>query len=199
MKSFITTGCIFLLAIPAIVFGQDAPTAPAGPGPAEAPAAGTVVWQDAGPIRGVRELTFAGSGGSNRHLTDSFGGATVSYGVYINDEWQAVLRQSLNYANPDGGNGRTWNGFTKVALDYHVTTLQAFMPFVGVNAGRIYGTALHDSWSAGLEVGAKYYIQSKLFVFAMVDYSWLFDRGEELEDNFGSGHFTWSTGIGFNF
>jgi hypothetical protein len=198
MKSFIKKGCVLLLVLPSILLAQSAPTAPAEPAPSESTAAQPVLWRDAEPIRGVRELTFAGGGGSNRHLTDSFGGASVSYGVYLNNEWLAVLRQTLNYANPDGGS-RTWNGFTKIAFDYHITTLQAFMPFFGANAGRIYGSSLHDSWSAGLEVGGKYYIQPKLFVFAMVEYSWLFERGREVDNNFGSGHFTWSTGIGFNF
>jgi hypothetical protein len=200
MKSFIHPGCLLLLSLPAFLCAQPAPVE-SGPGPSNSTTpttARSVLWADADPIRGVQELTFGGSGGSNRHLSDSFGGATASYGVYLNNEWQAVVRQSITYSNPDNA-GRTWNGSTKLAFDYHITTLQAWMPFFGANAGRIYGSALRDSWSAGLEVGAKYYVKSKVFIFAMVEYSWLFQRSHELDDNFGSGHLSWTTGIGFNF
>jgi hypothetical protein len=150
------------------------------------------------PIKGVQELTFGATGGSNRQFDDSFGGGSVSYGVYYNNEWQGVIRQSLSYNNPNRGSS-TWAGSTRVAADYHITTLGKYMPFFGASFGRIYGTAVRDTWSAGLEGGLKYYAQRKLFLFAMAEYSWLFKRAREADNNFGDGQFTLTTGIGFNF
>lgn len=150
------------------------------------------------PAPGTREITFGGSGGSNRHLNDSFGGLAASYGVFLTERWQLGLRQSVNYANP-ADRERTWNGSTRVAADYHFSTDGRILPFVGANFGRIYGSSLRDTWSAGLEAGGKVYVQSRTFVFVTGEYNWLFSRTQDLEDNFGSGQLYWSTGLGFNF
>ncbi|MGH7955503.1 MAG: hypothetical protein ACREH8_00655 [Opitutaceae bacterium] len=184
MKRSILKTCTLLAMFPVLAWTQTGPTPTTTP--------------KVRPIKGVQELTFSGSGGSNRHFNDSFGGASASYGVYYNNEWQGVLRQSVNYHNPDGGS-TTWSGSTRAGADYHVTTLGKYMPFFGASFGRIYGSAVRDTWSAGLEAGLKYYTQRKLFVFAMAEYSWLFKRARELDNNFGDGQITFSTGIGFNF
>lgn len=184
MKTSVLNRCIVLAFFPTILWAQ--------------PNSGPATSREVRPIKGVQELTFGGSGGSNRGLSDSFGGISGSYGMYFNDEWQGVIRQSLNYRNPDGG-ASTWHGSTRVAADYHVITMGKVMPFFGANFGRIYGTSLRDTWSAGLEGGVKYYTQRKLFIFAMAEYNWLFQRARELDDNFGSGQITFTTGIGFNF
>jgi len=118
--------------------------------------------------------------------------------MYFNNEWQGVLRQSLNYHNPAGA-GTTWGGSTRLAADYHFTNLGLTMPFVGASFGRIYGSSLRDTWSAGLEAGVKYYLQRKFFVFGMAEYNWLFERARRVDNNFGSGQFIFTTGLGFNF
>ena len=184
MKTSLLKNCIFVAFLPALLSGQPVSSTP---------------YQDLEPIKGVRELSFGGSGGSNRELSDSFGGASVSYGVYLSDQWQGVIRQSVNYHNPRGGS-TTWNGSTRIAFDYHITDMGSAMPFFGVNAGRIYGTSLRDSWTAGLEAGLKYYVQPRIFVFAMAEYNWFFQSAREIDDrDFGSGQFSWTAGIGFNF
>jgi hypothetical protein len=183
MKSSILYPCILFILLPAFMSAQPAPG---------------VTSSEPPPIKGVREVTFGGSGGSNRQLSDSFGGGTMSLGMYFNNEWQGVIRQSLNYTNPGGGPTR-WSGSTRVAADYHITTLGSAMPFFGASFGRIYGSSLRDTWSAGLEAGLKYYVARKVFVFGMGEYSWLFQRTRELDNNFGSGQLYFTTGIGFNF
>jgi hypothetical protein len=183
MKHLLPTVCLLLSTAPALLCAQSATS-------------GTI--NEPRPIKGVQELTFAASGGSNRQFSDSFGGALVNYGVYFNYEWQGVLRQTVNYTNPQRGS-TTWNGSTRLAADYHITWLGSYMPFLGVNFGRVYGSSMHDSWTAGLEAGLKYYTQRKLFLFALAEYNWLFDRGSELDDNFGDGQIVVSAGIGFNF
>jgi len=185
MKSSLLKNCVLLATLPALLWAQPETT------PAYTPA-------ESRPIKGVQELTFSGSGGSNRTFDDSFGGASVGYGMYFNNEWQGVIRQTLNYHNPSGG-GTTWSGSTRVAADYHLTELGEIMPFFGASFGRVYGSSLRDTWSAGLEAGVKYYTQRKLFVFGMAEYNWLFKRGRDLDNNFGSGQIIFSAGIGFNF
>jgi hypothetical protein len=176
--------CLGLAALPSLLWAQPAPA--------------SFTSQEQRPIAGVRELTFGGSGGSNRSLSDSFGGIAASYGMYFNNEWQGVIRQSLNYHNPSGG-GTTWNGSTRLAADYHFTDFGMTMPFVGASFGRIYGSSLRDTWSAGLEAGVKHYLQRKFFVFGLAEYNWLFERARHVNNNFGSGQFIFTTGLGFNF
>lgn len=184
LKSSFRSFGLVLLSFPALVWAQAVPA--------------TTAWTDTENVAGARELTFGGSGGSNQNLSDSFAGITGSYGVYFNNEWLGSIRQSFNYHNPDGGS-TTWNGSTRVAADYHYTNLGAAMPFLGVNFGRIYGSSLRDTWSAGLEAGVKYYLQSRLFVFGMVEYNWLFQRTRQLDNNFGDGQLYWTAGMGINF
>ena len=184
MKASLLRNPLWLAAFPALLLAQPAATSSSSSEPR--------------PIAGVREITFGGNGGSNRHLSDSFGGFSGSYGVYFNNEWQGVLRQSLNYHNPAGA-GTTWGGSTRLAIDYHFTELRMTMPFVGASFGRIYGSSLRDTWSAGLETGVKYYLQRRFFVFGMAEYNWLFERARRADNNFGSGQFIFTTGLGFNF
>jgi hypothetical protein len=184
MKSSFLKLCILLGLFPALVWAQTE-------NPSYTP-------PKLRAIKGVQELAFAGSGGTNRAFDDSFGGGSVNYGVYYNNEWQGVLRQSLNYHNPGSG-ATTWSGSTRVGADYHITTLGVFMPFFGGTFGRIYGSALRDTWSAGIEAGLKYYTARKLFVFGMAEYNWLFKRARDVDNNFGDGQIMFSTGIGFNF
>lgn len=147
---------------------------------------------------GEREFTLGGSGASNTDLDDSFGGATFSYGYYQTENAAWVLRQSINYSNPDRG-GTTWFGATRIAYDYHLAPWGAFRPFVGANFGGVYGKAVSDTWAAGLEAGLKYYVQPRTFIYAIGEYGWYFDRASGIDDTFRDGSINWSVGLGFNF
>lgn len=150
------------------------------------------------PQRGDREFTLGGSGATNKDFNDSLGGVSFSYGSYLNETLAVVLRQSVNYTNPSAG-GTQWNGSTKIALDQHVMANGRWRPFVGANFGRIYGDAVHDTWSAGLETGLKYYVLPRTFIMATVEYGWLFDDSDAVDDRFDDGQWNWTVGIGFNF
>jgi len=182
----VRTGLV-LLALPAALHAQPTSTSPDYVPPSEF-----------GPRTGDSELTLGGGGGSSKDFDDSFGGVNGSYGYYFSDTLEGVVRQSINYVNPERG-GTAWNGSTRVAVDYHLFGRGALRPFVGVNAGYIYGDAVEDTWAAGLEAGGKYYVQPKTFIFALVDYAWLFDEAKDADDRFDDGQFFWSVGIGFNF
>jgi hypothetical protein len=179
MKRILTlAGCLLGLALPLTVVAQN-----------EAPFAATP---------GMGEFTIGGGGASNTDFDDSFGALEFSYGQYLSQNSMWALRQSLNYVNPDDGDNG-WNGATRLAYDYHLSSDARTRPFVGINAGRIYGENVNDTWTAGLEGGAKFYVKSQTFVYALASYDWLFDRGEQLDDRFDDGRFSWSLGIGYNF
>lgn len=152
---------------------------------------------DFGPVAGDRELILGASGGSNRDFDDSFGGISASFSQYITNTLSVGLRQSVSYTNPDSG-GSAWNGSTRIAVDQHFMT-GSVRPFVGLNFGRVYGDIVRDTWAAGVEAGAKFYVKPKTFLFAMAEYGWFFQHAHSVDDRFDDGQFFYSAGIGFNF
>jgi hypothetical protein len=147
---------------------------------------------------GERELTLGGSGTSNKDFDESLGGVSGSFGQYLNDLQEVVLRQTITYANPDRGRQR-WNGATRVAFDQHFAARGALRPFVGANFGGVYGDTVRDTWAAGIEGGGKFYVQPRTFIYAIVEYGWFFRHARAIDDRFSDGAFNWGVGIGYNF
>lgn len=147
---------------------------------------------------GEREFTLGGAGASNTDMDDSFGGLNFSYGWYATENAAWVIRQSINYSNPDRG-GTSWAGATRLAYDYHLGATGAFRPFIGANIGGAYGDAVRDTFAAGLEGGVKFYVQPRTFVYAMAEYGWFFRRASGIDDTFRDGQINWGVGLGFNF
>jgi len=147
---------------------------------------------------GTREVTLSGGGASNKELDSSFGTVDFSYGTYVTTRSLWVIRQSLGYSNPDNAeNG--WSGATRFAYDYHLIPDTKARPFLGISAGRVYGDTVNDSWTAGLEGGAKIFVKPQTFVFAVASYDWFFDRGADIDNQFSTGRFGWSLGLGYQF
>ncbi|HWA25844.1 MAG TPA: hypothetical protein VG734_09295 [Lacunisphaera sp.] len=147
---------------------------------------------------GVREFTLGGSGQSNKHMDDSMGGVDFSYGSFLSPNSQWALRQSISYANPNVGDSG-WNGATRLVYDYSFNHDGFARPFIGAGGGRIYGDTVNDAWTAGLEVGSKFFVRSRTFIYAMASYDWLFDRGSQIDDRFDDGRIGWNLGIGYQF
>ena len=147
---------------------------------------------------GEGEFTIGGSGAVNTDFDDSFGGLNFSFGKYTSETLLWALRQTINYANPDSG-GTSWNGSTRLALDWHLKAHGKMRPFVGVNIGGVYGDNVRDTWAAGLEGGAKFYVLPRTFIFGLVEYGWFFRQGNDIDDTFDDGQFNYSVGVGFNF
>ncbi len=147
---------------------------------------------------GEREITLGGSGATNQELNDSFGGVNFSYGWYTTPTSLWSIRQSINYSNPSIG-GTRFNGSTRIAFDQHLTARGPLRPFIGVNAGGVYGDNVRDTFAAGLEAGLKHYVQPRTFVYALVEYGWFFQKARGVDDTFDDGQFTWTVGVGFNF
>ena len=148
-----------------------------------------------GPAAGDWELTLGGSGSNDNDFDAGGFGVNTSIGYFMTEAWEISVRQSLNYS--DFGDS-SWNGATRAALDYHFD-LDRVRPFIGVNAGGIYGDGVTDSFAAGLEGGIKFYVREKTFIFAQGEYQWLFKDVDNADNNFDDGAFLYSLGIGFNF
>jgi hypothetical protein len=147
---------------------------------------------------GEHEFTLGGGGATNTDFDNSFGGVNFSYGYYTTPTQEWVVRQSINYSNPSSGS-QQWNGSTRIAFDQHFAARGALRPFVGANFGGVYGDAVRDTFAAGLEGGAKYYVQPRTFIYAMAEYGWFFRHARNIDDRFNDGQLTWGVGVGFNF
>lgn len=159
---------------------------------------GAVDFSEFGARKGDHEFMIGGSGATNKDLDDSLGGVSFAYGVYFTDTLEGVVRQTINYSNPNDA-GQSWNGATRLAIDQHLTQRGAVRPFIGANFGRIYGDAVRDTWAAGLEAGIKYYVQPRTFILAMVEYGWFFQHSDGIDNRFDDGQWNWNVGVGFNF
>lgn len=178
----------------------------------------------AGTPNGTHELTLGGSGASDRRFSGSTGGISGSFGWYLNDASELVLRQSVNFSTgsaplvntpPTSGGAATgttptittstrrqWDASTRLAFDQHFGMMgRSFRPFLGVNLGGVYGRAVRDTWAAGLEAGGKFYVQPRTFVQALIEYDWFFRHAHSITstDRFKDGAWNYSLGVGFNF
>lgn len=151
-----------------------------------------------GPSEGDWEIEL-GAGGTNDAEFDN-GGFNVdgALGYYITNNLEVALRQSVTYADLSGES--SWNASSRAAVDYHFPLMDnRLRPFIGANIGYIYGDAVEDTWAAGPEAGAKFYVKDETFLFGRAEYQFLFDDGDGLEDEFSDGQWVYTVGIGFNF
>ncbi|HVS53538.1 MAG TPA: hypothetical protein VHD62_14380 [Opitutaceae bacterium] len=172
---------------------------------------------------GTREFTLGASGASDRRFSGSTGGASGSYGWFLNDASELVFRQSFNFSTgsqpllntPPASGGaatgptptvttstrRQWDASSRIAFDQHFGSAadSRLRPFLGVNLGGVYGRSITDTWAAGLEAGGKYYVQPRTFVQGIVEYGWFFRHANALDDRFHDGQWNYSLGMGINF
>ncbi|HSI10245.1 MAG: hypothetical protein ACAH89_08735 [Rariglobus sp.] len=150
-----------------------------------------------GPGQGDWEFTVGGAGSSDQDFDNSLGGVSGSVGYFLSDTLEVALRQTISFSD-NSGSGADYDGSTFVALDHHFGT-ERLRPFVGVNAGRLYGDTTNNTWAAGIEGGLKYYLKTDTFLYGIVNYAWAFEEADNPSDNFDDGAFLWSLGVGFSF
>lgn len=151
---------------------------------------------DYGPSAGAQELTLSGTGTNDDGFNNGSWGIAASYGKYLDDNLQWVLRQSVNYADTPGDN--SGSASTRLGIDYNFD-LGNWRPFVGINIGYIYGDAVENTGIASPEIGVKYYVKPETFLFVQTEYQYFFDDTDGLTDNFDNGAYAHSLGVGFNF
>ena len=140
------------------------------------------------------EMTLTGSGSSDNDFDATVLSVDVAVGYFFTDALEAGVRQGLAIA--DTGDDSNWAGSTRVFLDYHFD-LDRWQPYVGAQFGYIYGDDVHDTFVAGPEAGVKYFVNATTFVFASVEYQFLFDDGDDADDAIDDGRFVYGLGIGF--
>ena len=138
--------------------------------------------------QGDKEVTLSGSAANSKDFDGFVAGAAASLGYFITDNLEVAVRQSLNYS--DIGIGSALNGSTRIALDFHFD-LEAL--------GYVYGDAVNDTFEAAPEGGVKWFVNSTTFIFAMAEYQFFFDEGDDASSSFDDGQFVYSLGIGFRF
>jgi hypothetical protein len=146
---------------------------------------------------GIHEFTIGGGGVANKALDNSLGGLSFSIGRYNSSTFETVIRQTVNYSNPNTSHS-VWNGSTRLAFDQHFGVGRV-RPYLGVNLGGVYGEGVSDAWAAGFEGGIKIAVQARTFLFVQADYAWLSNDSDDIDDAFESGQFSWNIGIGFHF
>lgn len=154
----------------------------------------TLTVSQAQPKAGDWEFTIGGGGQTfDADFDEGAFNVSTEVGYFLNDNFEVAVRQGLGYTS----NGGDWNGRTTVAGDWHFQ-LGKFVPFIGANAGYLYGTG-NDVWGIGPEAGVKFYVHQQTFIFVRGDYLFTFDDADDADERFDDGSFGFTVGVGFNF
>lgn len=145
------------------------------------------------PETGDWEFTLGGSGSADDDFDTGGFGVNGSFGYFINQNFEASIRQTVNFV---GDRDEEWSGSTRAAIDWHFL-LGKFVPFIGANGGLTY-TEDDARWSIAPEIGMKYFVHDKTFIFALGEYRWFPDGIRNFGGNFDHGNFLATIGIGFN-
>ena len=154
-----------------------------------------------GPDEGEREFSISGTGSNDQDFNSGTFGLTADLGWYLRKDMVAGVRQSVSYADIEGEDVSNdfWNGATRGYINYQFLDDRA-KPFVGASLGGIYGDGINNSAFAGLETGLKYYVQTKTYFLARVEYQFFFDSSSDASDAFqDDGAFAYTVGLGYNF
>ena len=146
------------------------------------------------PQAGDWEFTLGGGGSSDQDFDRGGFGLDGSFGYFMTQNFEVALRQNVNFAGQT--DDEEWSGSTRLAADWHFL-LGQFVPFIGANVGIQYNEDA-SAWGAGPELGFKYYVHERTFIFGMAEYRWFFDDFDDVEDNADDGSFAFTVGIGFN-
>ena len=141
----------------------------------------------AGPQSGDKSVTLSGTGSSDKNFDGNTFGVSGEFGYYGSEQLLYGIRQSIS-----GSAGEevkdSWNGSTRLFADYHFGS-GAARPFVGANLGALYGENVKNTGTAGLEAGLKYYVLDNTFINFGVEYAFLFDDGDDVDNSFNDGAF----------
>jgi hypothetical protein len=146
--------------------------------------------------QGVQEFTLGGSGSSDEDLNDTAFGTTLSYGIFTSPHMEWSVRQELSY-NDLGGDSK-FNGSSRLAFDYHFGAGQV-VPLLGLSVGYVYGDNINDQFIAGPEGGLKFFVNDTTFIYGLVEYQFLFDDADDVDEVYDDGRFVYGIGLGFTF
>lgn len=141
-------------------------------------------------------FTIGGIYGHNYQETDDnnesdLAGVEISVGTLIARTLTLSLDQSAVYSFNAVDEG--WGGRTVLGLDVELP-FSAFHPYIGFNAGGVYGEAIQDGFVVGPEAGLKIDLGENVFLYAKAAYDFQF-RNPEWDEGIILG----GAGLGFKF
>jgi hypothetical protein len=146
--------------------------------------------------QGDYELMLGGSGSSDDELDGTVLNIEAALGYFLTQNFELVGRQGLSYADMPGDDN--WNASTRLSFDYNFD-LGGWFPYLGANIGYLYGDTVKEQFIAGLEGGAKFFVNDTTFINLGLEYQFLFKDTKDADDNFKDGRFVYMLGIGFKF
>ncbi len=148
-----------------------------------------------GPQGGEWEMTLAGAGSSDKDFENGGFNIEVDVSKYASELLSFGVRQNVGFVDNAAS---SWNGSTALFGQVHFgdTPLR---PFVGLAVGYLYGDDVTDTFFGGPEAGLRYYVKPEAFLFGRAQYQFLFDSGDEIDDQFDDGRFLYTVGVGFTF
>jgi hypothetical protein len=136
--------------------------------------------------QGDFDLTLSGAGSNDKDFRTFSVNAIVGVGYFVTDQIEVGLRPGVSIS--DGGSEYLWTA--SAFADYNFD-LGKFVPFAGANIGYQFGGgSSDDGFSAGPEVGIKYFLNSSTYVYGSAAYQ--FNLNEGIED----GAFVYGLGLG---
>jgi hypothetical protein len=144
------------------------------------------------------EVVLSGAGVSTTELDAGAAQVGLSVGYFLDEMFSLSVRQNLLYGDAGVGTSEAWDGVTRVAADLHVP-LGKFVPYLGANAGYVYGDSFTESFMAGPETGIKYFLKDDAFVQFGVEWQFFFDKGDSLTTAFDDGQLLYLLGFGLRF
>ena len=149
-----------------------------------------------GPGEGSWELTLAGGGSSDKDFENNTVSATVDASYYFSELVAGGVRQSIVASGV--GDNNAWSGSTSGFGQLHFGDAK-LRPYVGLEVGYLYGDGVNDTFFGGPEAGLKYYVKDEAFIFGRANYQFLFESGDDIDDQFDDGRFVYTFGVGFTF
>lgn len=143
---------------------------------------------------GHQELTLSGSGASDNDFDTTNLSFDVGYGYFFNQNWEGIVRQSLNVTDQPGDNA--YNASTRIGADYNFN-MQNLRPFLGATIGYLYGDGVEESFISGPEGGVKVFLSDSAFLIVAVGYDFIFEDADEADDAFDDGVFNYRFGFGY--
>ncbi len=142
------------------------------------------------------EFTLSGNGNNDKDFENGGFNSVFDLGYYVTDEFIVGGRQSFGFTGD-----RDDLNFTASTAGYvqYQFDLDRWRPFVGASLGYLYGEDVEETFTAGPEVGVKYYIKPDAFIYGRMSYEFLFEDTDDADDRFDDGRFVYGVGIGLTF
>jgi|GEM_PF-2410262 len=149
-----------------------------------------------GPRRGLWEWTLSGAGESDTGFDSSGANVSLDANHYLRRFWSVGARQTLGVVENAGDS--SWNAATSLFSQYHFGRGQ-LRPFVGAEAGYLFGDGVTETFFGGPEAGARFYFRDHTFFEGRVSYGFLLDSDDGAATRFDDGRLVYTFGVGFSF